>query len=243
MEGLTYPSVAAAMIAVFLGALTQAILGTGLGLVAVPLLGLLFPARMPQVLLLVSLPLLAGVLHREHGELDREGLPWLILGRLAGIPPGIALVSWANVAALQVTFGILTLVGLFLILQRRFHVQRTAGGFTGTGVASGVMATTAGLGGPPLILLYANSSTVTLRATIAAVFLLGNTASVGAFAIVGRLHLADLALAVILLPGVGSGLWLSTRLIGRIQREPLRLAVLVAVILAALLVIMQGVSS
>lgn len=241
MSALADPLVLITLFVVVLAAaVIQGTMGFGLGLIAVPFLGLLLPHRMPQLLLLISLPLLAGVFVRERRQLDAQSVPWLLGGRLAGVLPGVVLVRWLDPGGLRITLGILTLGAVALISQRRIRLPRSPAGLVATGLASGLMATTAGLGGPPLVLLYADDALARLRATVAAVFLVGNAVALASFAAVGRLGVEDALLAAVLLPAVGIGLWGSSRLIDRVRGPVARRAVLSMIAAAAMVVIARG---
>lgn len=76
----------------------------------------------------------------------------------------------------------------------------------GAGVAAGVMATTVGMGGPPIALLYARRSQAELRGSLATVFLVGNVASTGSLAWAGHIAMSDLAIAAVLILPVLAGL-------------------------------------
>ena len=75
------------------------------------------------------------------------------------------------------------------------------------GIASGVMGTAAGVGGPPLAIVYQSRPGPELRSTIALSFAVGNAMSLLGLALVGEIEERQLRLALLLFPGLLLGLW------------------------------------
>lgn len=94
------------------------------------------------------------------------------------------------------------------------------------GVASGIMGTAAGIGGPPLALIYQSRSGPEIRATLAVAFALGTTISLSALALAGRVGPEHLLLAVELLPALLMGLWSARFVAGYLAGRWLRPAIL-----------------
>jgi uncharacterized protein len=105
------------------------------------------------------------------------------------------------------------------------------------------MATAASMGGPPIALLYSRQSGAELRATLASVFLIGNTMSVTALAVAGRFSAADGLVAAILVGPMMLGLWGSRWVITFVDRGRVRAAVLALVAVAGVALILQAVGS
>ncbi|MGH3666241.1 MAG: sulfite exporter TauE/SafE family protein, partial [Egibacteraceae bacterium] len=108
------------------------------------------------------------------------------------------------------------------------------------GVISGIMATTAGVGGAPVALLYAGRRGPHLRATLSGVLLFGNVLSLCAVAAAGRLTNTDLVLAGGLLIPLTAGLGLSGRLLPLVDAGPLRMLVLLVSFAGGAFVIVQS---
>ena len=79
----------------------------------------------------------------------------------------------------------------------------------GAGAASGFMATAAGLGGPPVALVYQRAPGLRLRGTLAAYFIVGTVISLVALAWAGRFGAEEMRLSVFLIPGTVLGYFMS----------------------------------
>jgi uncharacterized membrane protein YfcA len=99
------------------------------------------------------------------------------------------------------------------------------------------MATAAGLGGPPVALIYQHSPGPQLRSTLAAYFIVGTVVSLGALAWAGRFGEDEIRLSGFLIPGTVLGYFLSHPAAAYLDRGYTRTAVLVLSALAAVTVI------
>src|SRR5918992_1175314 len=72
--------------AAIVGAIVQSSVGLGLGLVAAPIVTLLFPSLMPGSLLVAACVLPMFTLIREFRHADVTGLGWAFGGRIVGTP-------------------------------------------------------------------------------------------------------------------------------------------------------------
>jgi hypothetical protein len=100
------------------------------------------------------------------------------------------------------------------------------------------MATAAGLGGPPVALVYQHESGVRLRGTLAAYFIVGTALSLISLAWVGRFGAEEMRLSVLLIPGTVIGYFLSRPAAAYLDAGRTRAAVLVVSALAAVTVIL-----
>ena len=219
---MTPGQIALAAAVVLLGATVQRAIGLGLGLVTVPVLALLVPERMPQTLLLLALPLLAGLAWHERSALRSGGIGWVLVGRVAGAWAGGPMIAGLGPRALQAVFGTATLVAVALLSIPRVTVPLTRTTQLAAGTASGVMGTVSAMAGPPLALLYADLDAARLRATVSLIFLVGNVVGIVSLGVSGRLTLADFALAGGLLLPLAIGYGIGARLAGRLPPGTVR---------------------
>lgn len=225
----------------FLGGIVHGVVGYGIGLVALPVMAFVIPERVPQVLLLIAMPTVLWMALRERKQLRVGAMAWVLGGRVLGTAGGVFLVAILSVRLLQLTFGVMTLLtaaalafsGVTIRLSRRRQIT--------VGVVSGLMATTAGVGGPPVAVLYADRTGSELRAMMAGVLLVGNLMSLTALGLAGRLRMADLALATALVVPLTAGLVLSRLLVTVVDAGYVRTAVLTVSALAAVVLIGQAV--
>lgn len=232
-----------ACLAIFAGALVHGTLGFGMALVAVPVLAFVMPERLPQVMLVLAMPAILWLVWFEREHVRMRSVRWVLLGRLLGVVPGALLVAALPTRSLQVLFGVATLVAVGLISLPGFVASITHASQVAAGTVSGVMATAASMGGPPIALLYSRQTGAELRATLASVFLIGNTMSIAALALSGRFTAADGLVAAILVGPMMLGLWGSRRLVTFVDRGRARAAVLVLVAVAGVALIVQAAGS
>lgn len=82
------------------------------------------------------------------------------------------------------------------------------------------------MGGPPLALVYQHRPPAELRATIAVCFLVGEVASLALLFATGEGEPGQLAPALLLLPALAVGAWLSRLVHHRLDARRMRLFVL-----------------
>lgn len=188
----------------------------------------------------VVLDLFAGfrLLPHVRGEVDRRGAALMVLGALPAIPLGAMALAVLDEDAMRLGIGVAVLLATAAIASG-VGLKRVPGtGLKlGTGVAMGLLSGSAGIPGPPIILLYLSSPLPVgmLRATAVAVFLaidLIALATMTAYGLVG----AELLLRCLLLaPLVEVAQRLGHRLYGFADPAAVKRAALV--LLAALAVV------
>lgn len=138
--------------AFLLAGFAQSLTGFGSSLVAAPLIAFVLGAGPTVVAVtLASLTLTgwAGVREREHVEVK---LAWRIsLAGLIGLPFGLLLLSRADDAVLKVLMAAVVLAALVLMMVR-LRLPRGAATTWLAGIFSGVLLTSTGMNGPPLVL-------------------------------------------------------------------------------------------
>ena len=223
---LTIGIVAVAAIATAVGAMVQGSMGFGMNVVSVPVLALAVPKALPVTAILLGVPVSIGMARYERAALDRSGVGWIIAGRVPGTVAGALVVATVSTATLQALAGavVLALVLASLAvppLPVRPSTQVAAG------VVSGVTGTSAGIGGPPLALLYQHHPGPTMRSTLAVAFVFGTSLSLISLGVAGQVHLDQVLLGLGLVPVVIAGSITGRRLHRFLDRGWLRPAVLV----------------
>jgi uncharacterized membrane protein YfcA len=232
----TVAAVAAAIGATLVGASIQGSIGFGMNLVTVPVLALALPESLPATVVLLGIPISIAMVRHEHHAVDRPGLAWIIAGRVPGTVLGALIVASVSLAALKGVVGVSVLLAVVASALAPPIRVSPATQFAG-GVVSGTTGTAAGIGGPPLALLYQRHPGPTMRATLAASFMFGTVLSIGALALAHELLLADFALALLLLPFVLAGSWIGRQAHDVLDRRWLRPAVLVFAAISAVVVL------
>ena len=227
-------------VAVGLGAMVQGSIGFGFALVVVPALTLIRPEALPATVLLLALPLGATMAVRERRAIDVSGLGYLLLGRVTGTFAGVGLLLLVPDSYLSVLFGSLVVAAVLASSVSPEIDLRNRTRVTG-GVASGIMGTAAGIGGPPLALIYQSHSGPQIRATLAVAFSMGTVISLLALAIAGRVGPEHLLLALGLLPALLLGLWSARFAAGLLAGRWLRPAILLFAAVSGLVAVLLGI--
>jgi uncharacterized membrane protein YfcA len=222
-----------------IAACVQGTIGFGLALTSAPLLTLLDPAFVPGPLLVASAPLAVAALLREREHADVRGVAAAFVGRLPGTAAGALAVAALPVLVLHVAIGIVVLLAVAVSLWApRFHPTTPV--LVGAGVVSGVTGTVAAIGGPPIALVYQYAGGPTVRATMSLYFTLGTVLSITALWLAGAFGRHELALSLVLLPGTALGFLASGPLLHRVDAARLRVLVLAAATLSALVLLVTA---
>ena len=137
-----------------------------------------------------------------------------------------------------ITLGVLVLLGV-LLTAAGFRLRPSPRLLTGAGMLSGIMGTTASIGGPPIALVYQYASGPRIRGTLSAFFLIGIVMSITGLWLIGRFGRLEILLGMGLLPGVLSGFVISHWTSGALDRHYLRIGVLVLSATAGVIVILK----
>lgn len=216
---------ALAVAAVAAGAV-QAALGFGAGFVLVPSLAFAAPRVLPGAVIVAIVPLSAAMVLQRRRTLDVRAIGRVTAGRLPGIAAGGALVGVLATDALTVAIAALLLLAV-LVAASGVRVPVTPRTEVLAGAASGLSGTAAGLGGPPLALLYRGSGGERLRGTLAGVWLIGAAPALGSLAWFGALDLAQVQVGAVLGALVVLGLLVAAPVVARVDDARLRRLVLV----------------
>jgi uncharacterized membrane protein YfcA len=226
-------------LAAALGAIVQSGIGLGLGLVAAPIVTLLFPSLMPGSLLIAATVLPLFVVAKEVRHADWKGLRWAFAGRLAGTPLGVWFVALIPQRAMGMAVGAMVLVAIGLSLWSG-RVPRNAATLTGAGLLAGVTGTATSIGGPPIALIYQRESGPQIRATLSIFFTLGALLSVLTLATVHELPARQVWAGLSLTPFVIVGFVISGPFRRYLDRGRTRGAVLAITGASALILITRS---
>lgn len=233
---MSWWAIALVAVATLVGASIQGSIGFGMNLVTVPVLALFAEQRLPATVVLLGFPLALLMTHHERHHVDKTGLLWLMVGRLPGTFIGTWIVVTVTMATLKGVIGVVVLLAVAASLFAPPIPLNRGTQFT-TGVVSGTTGTAAGIGGPPVALLYQHHEGPTMRSTLSASFLFGTIMSTTILAIAGEVHTADFALALLLTPLVFAGMLVGRRAHDLLDRGWLRPAVLTFAAVSALIVL------
>jgi len=224
---------------VMTGAALQGSAGFGFALLSSPILAFVDTRLVPGPLIVAVTLLLALTAWHERSAVDARGLGWILGGRVPGTVLGAFALKALGERALTTSLGVLVLLSVALSL-RNVRFPRTPPVLACAGVVSGLMGTTAALGGPAVAVLYQHERGPLVRSTLATYFFIGAFMSMAGLFTVGRLGPREIGLGLGLMPGIGLGFWVS-RWTGRfLDRGHTRTAVLVIAGLAGLTSVLHG---
>lgn len=220
-------------VTVLVAACLQGAIGFGLGLVAAPVMAIVAPELFPATIIILAAAVTAIGSIVDRAGIDFRGTGWALLGRMPGTVIGTILVvalparGLSNIIGVTVLLGVLSSVVGWRPKPRRLAVILA-------GLVSGVTGTAAGIGGPPMALVWQQSAATVYRGTMSTFFLVGTVVSLVALSITGSIEVGSVAGAIWLLPAVAVGYALS-RLVARyLDPRRLEFAAMIASVLGAI---------
>lgn len=206
------------------GSAIQGSVGYGMNIVAGPFLVMIEPRVVPGPLLVAVAFITVLILFREKQKLDLRGLSWILVGRVIGTAIAAVILASISTRALGIIFGSFVILAVVLSASG-LHFYPTRPMRVGAGLLSGIMGTLGSIGGPPVALIYQDSSPERLRATLSGYFIFGTIISMSALIPVGKYGVNELILSLLLLPGVLMGFLVSGKLLHLVKGSRLRVAV------------------
>ncbi|WP_427127409.1 sulfite exporter TauE/SafE family protein (plasmid) [Priestia megaterium] len=161
------------IIIVLVASLLQTSTGYGFSIVGTPFLLLIYPAHMAiQINIILSICLSAFMIFKIRKEIDKALLVRLIKGSVMGLIFGIFIYLFFDIQLLKMTVGALILF-LTILLILKLTINRTQNKDFITGGISGLLTTSIGVPGPPLLLYFSGAGIdkTTLRSTTLAYYL------------------------------------------------------------------------
>jgi len=221
-----------------LGATLQGSIGFGLGLISVPLLVLLEPKFVPGPLLLAALCLTLLIANRDHHAINMREIGWAIAGRILGSILGAVVLLLIPREDISLLAGIMVLLAI-LISIAGLSLPLNRASLIGAGTFSGLMGTTSAIGGAPMALVYQHQKGPQLRGSLSSIFVIGTLIGIVTLFAIGRFGGIELRLALVLLPGIFVGYWLSNYTSKFLDKGFIRPTVLLAATASGLVVVLR----
>jgi len=239
---MEYLSFCAMALLVIFGSFLQSLIGLGYVLLVAPLLVLYDPNFVPVPMLLCGLLIPVLMVWRDRKSIDFTGIKMAVLGRVIGNLIAVWLITIISRNTFMLVFGALVIIAVILSVSNiKFRATVVSVGIAG--FFSGIMGTLAGLGGPPMAILYQNEKGSVIRGTLSGYFILGTVMSLLFLGFAGRFTLNEIKLFSYMVPGIFIGFFLSKYAIGFVDKGYIRKAMLGVSFLAAVMVIFKAVSS
>ena len=209
-----------------------------MGILASPILALIDPRLVPAPVLLSTLVLTSLLTIRDRHAIDFGGLRWAVTGRVMGTFVAATVLVSLPEDQMVFLFGGLVLLGVGMSVSG-LRVLPFRSSLLIAGALSGLMGTVASIGGPPMALLYQDARGDRLRGTMSGFFWIGTIVSLVALRLIGRFGADEISLALVMLPGVLIGFFVSRRTTAFIDRGYTRYAVLTVAGVTGVMVVLR----
>lgn len=161
------------IIIILIASILQTSTGFGFSILATPFLLLLFEsANAIQINLILSFIISLALITTIQKDIRFDLIKRLLIGSLIGLPIGIIIFLNINTTLLKVSIGIIILA-LTALLLLNYRMKQHKGKDVVVGGLSGILTTSIGMPGPPLLLYFAGTKMdkETLRGTTLAFYL------------------------------------------------------------------------
>jgi uncharacterized membrane protein YfcA len=195
-------------VAIILASCMQASIGFGMGMLAAPIVAIVDPGLVPGTLIMLATLLTLLVVIKEHQAIDLKGTGWALAGRVPGTIAGALLLAALPDRALALLLASVVLVGVVLTSVGWIPDPHPRN-LVMAGATSGVLGTATAIGGPPMALVWQNSTGARLRGTMSGFFLVGSLMSIAVLAATGAIDRETVTSFAVLVPAVAVGYVLS----------------------------------
>lgn len=232
-------SLLVALFAALLAGGVSGLTGFGLALIAIPLLLLVYePATVVVLVFVLSVFINVAVVWDSWRDADWRLVLALLLPASVGVFVGAEILYYADPLYIRLGVGVVVVISALLLL-REVRIPGAAGwiGTVVAGSTSGMLSTSTGLAGPPVILLFAARGLPkhTFRGSSALYFLVMSFVGLAALANRGLLDASEIPLALALVPAAFLGKVLGTALLKHLSDKTFRAVTLGVVILTGTL--------
>lgn len=229
----------AANFAILVGSVLQATVGAGGGLLIVPVVAFINEGFLPAPLMFASCLLWIAMAFGSDSEIDFVYMGTLLFGIAAGAGYAIFIGSPPAAASLSFWIGALTLISVLATFLQG-NIKKTPFKMFGAGVLFGFTGTVAGLGAPFIPLLYEQNDPGRFRRTLGVVYTAGCAMILVAMSVRGQLGLTEINIGFHLIPGFIAGFLISLLLTKIVNAAIIRIAVLSAATVSAIVLMLRG---
>lgn len=194
-----------AVVAILFVAMTlQSSIGFGSNLISMPTIAIFAPELVPGSVLFSSALVSILMLLRERQSVDIGPVKMAIVGRVVGTGIGVWALGVLSETGIGYVIG-LSVLAMVVIVASGAHIARSSRNMLVAGTASGFSASTAGIGGPPVALMYQASEGPEIRASMAAYFLFGSVITFTGLNFAGRFGWVELLMGLAFAPAAMLG--------------------------------------
>ena len=225
---------------IILGAITQSAIGIGFGIPA-GILVLLEPSMAPSCIILMGSFLALSNAMLSYKDIIKVDLIYSYTGRVIGSILAMPLIFLTlGTDYYLIIFGVLLLIATYLS-AKKWNIVATKKNITIAGTASGLMGTLTGIGGPPMAIVYQNSSATKVVATLNMFFGIGALFSVLILIYIDLINLREVMRCLLLTPGILVGIILGRqKIVKDYVSFNLKKLILIICFVSAILVLTQA---
>lgn len=219
------------------GAITQSAIGIGFGIPACFLV-LLEPSMVPSCIILMGSFLALSNAMLSFQDIIKVDLIYAYSGRVIGSLLAMPLIFFTlGTNKYLIIFGFLLLIATYMS-AKKWNIVATKKNIIIAGTASGLMGTLIGIGGPPMAIVYQNSSARKVVATLNMFFGIGALFSVILFIYYDLINLPEVMKSIYLAPALVIGTYVGRRSIIRdfVDRNLKKLIITVCFISAVVII-------
>ena len=229
-----------ALILIIIGAITQSAIGIGFGLPACFLV-LFEPSMVPSCIVLMGTFLAFSNAFLSLKDVVKMDLAYSLSGRVVGSLISIPIISLTiGTKSYLIFFGVLLLITVFLS-AKKWNAVANKKNITIAGSCSGFMGTLIGIGGPPMAIVYQNSSAKNVVATLNMFFGIGALFSVFLLIYIDLINFREVMRCLFLAPAVIIGIILGRRnVVKNYVNKNLKKLILIICFISALIVLGQA---
>lgn len=235
-----------ATVIVFFASVLQAATGFGFAIMATPFLLLVFDSReCVQISIILSFIVSLLLIRKIIKDVDKGLLKRLIIGSIVGVPLGVLFFKFVSLDILKITVSIVILIVTFILMVRSFKTsnnhnieaasekaqinQNDSEGDVTTllkraqlfvGLCAGLLTTSIGMPGVPLILYYnaTNTKKETARSTTLVFFIFVYIISMATQLLTVKTNLDIVTTSLVLIPVAVVGVFLGNILFDKINQ-------------------------
>lgn len=228
---------------IILGAITQSAIGIGFGIPA-GILVLLEPSMVPSCIILMGSFLALSNAMLSYKDIIKVDLIYSYTGRVIGSILAMPLIFLTlGTDYYLIVFGVLLLIATYLS-AKKWNIVATKKNITIAGTASGIMGTLTGIGGPPMAIVYQNSSAPKVVATLNMFFGIGALFSVLLFVYFDLINLPEVMKSIYLSPGLVIGTYIGRRgIVRKFVNRNLKNLIIAVCFISALVIILDAILS
>ena len=225
---------------ILVGAITQSAIGIGFGVPACFLV-LSEPSMVPSCIVLMGTFLAFSNAFLSIKDVIKEDLIYSFSGRIFGALISIPMLTLTiGTKSYLIIFGILLLITVFLS-AKKWNIIASKKNITIAGACSGFMGTLIGIGGPPMAIVYQNSSAKNVVATLNMFFGIGAFFSVILLIYIDLINLREVMRSLYLAPALIFGIYLGRKkFVKEYVNLNLKKLILIICFISALIVLIQA---